>query len=640
MAVGVVGNGYAGAVGIQAGIEVALEGCYDGTSGVVQQTEGENTSPVIGLTTLSYGDKGTNHRIYAQYAVDSTEEDPVIQITANHGEEFVSYRVHIKEVDPHHASELEMFALLSYADDQGMAKGSAGASYQQMKVYTDHAQSNGYWEGNETYDDFLRQEQDWSKIITYMWDDYAKAGLFSQVLNCQKIVSICEHFSIQQVDFDAISFEDRTEETFLHAAGIHVSEEVARAWFEAAAEAGVDDMDTDMLTHLSNRMIRRIMTWQRAGGVGEARDVSLETLLRAAREALADLEYPLTAEISSSPEVQEERTREKAFYQNYIEKLEQIQSTGEMAKNGTQATEDTSEIEVVPTHSMTYREMLANKINEILEKIQGGTTEPSFAIGASSFTLEEWELFLKTFDKIQEEIKKSAGQKLPPKDTSIKAEEEIEEIRETADYLTMLLFESTSCSYPASEEAQEEERYITYYTREYICCKKAGESGYEWKIALADETQYEQVMEFLHNFDDGENLRFTCHENFWQDFLNGSLNLDGFMEFMNTRVTDGVPNYVNVDGDRMWIDPEAAQYAKYMNQPGLFRIIARTTEEFFQWQEQLMAEKREQSNFLQEYYKKHPDEVGKRNHFYRGQWYTMTELYAIWQKELALLFAS
>lgn len=252
-----------------------------------------------------------------------------------------------------------------------------------------------------------------------------------------------------------------------------------------------------------------------------------------------------------------------------------IWNGGNRADRRGKAPMQTKTEDVAPQHSMTYREMLASKVNEILEKIEAGATKPSFPIGTSYFTLKEWEIFIKAFDKIQEEMKKEAGQEVPPKDTSLAAREGIGKDDETKieneTDLWLLLVEQTGCSYLPATDEEEEIRYRTYYTKEEIYCKGTDASGYEWEILLEEESQYERIMEFLGQFEPGANLRFTCHENFWRDFLDGTLNLDGFMEFMNTRVSDGVPNYVNVNEYGMWIDTEAAKYAKYMNEPGLFR---------------------------------------------------------------------
>lgn len=233
--------------------------------------------------------------------------------------------------------------------------------------------------------------------------------------------------------------------------------------------------------------------------------------------------------------------------------------------------------DVKPQHSMTYREMLASKINQILEKIEAGAIKPSFPIGAAYFTLKEWELFLEAFDKIQEEMKKEAGQEVPPEDTSVSGKEkfgiEKELASEPEDPLLRLLSEHTVSSYPSEREEEEELEYVTYYSKEGIYCKKTDSTGLTWDIPLTEESQYERVIEFLNHFPRGENLRFSCHKNFWQDFLDGSLDQEGFLDFMDHRVHNGVPNYLDENENGMWVNKEALKYAKYMNQPGLFPLF-------------------------------------------------------------------
>ena len=56
---------------------------------------------------------------------------------------------------------------------------------------------------------------------------------------------------------------------------------------------------------------------------------------------------------------------------------------------------------------LTTQEMMReirDRMGEIYDKVKKGQTQPSFQIGASSFTLKEWERFLKKFDKGQEEL--------------------------------------------------------------------------------------------------------------------------------------------------------------------------------------------------------------------------------------------
>lgn len=134
--------------------------------------------------------------------------------------------------------------------------------------------------------------------------------------------------------------------------------------------------------------------------------------------------------------------------------------------------------------------------------------------------------------------------------------------------------EKTTSIYPASTPREEDTLYITMYNESGIYCRKKGESGFEWHINFSDSSQYDKVMEFLQQFEGEDNLWFACHANFWQDFLTGELDQEGFLDFWSTRVTNGIPSYIDIiDEDTMTINAEAARYSKYMNQPGLFHMI-------------------------------------------------------------------
>ncbi|MDE7297429.1 MAG: hypothetical protein K2N94_01205, partial [Lachnospiraceae bacterium] len=130
----------------------------------------------------------------------------------------------------------------------------------------------------------------------------------------------------------------------------------------------------------------------------------------------------------------------------------------------------------------------------------------------------------------------------------------------------LLAGEFTTCSYPSGDEEAEDIRYITCYTAEGIFCRKAGQTkGFEWSIRFEEPGQYQKVMQFIGQFSSDWNMRFASKENFWKDFLDDSIDMDGFMQFL--KGTDkGVPDYLITDGDSVYIDREKMQWAKYMNQ--------------------------------------------------------------------------
>lgn len=121
---------------------------------------------------------------------------------------------------------------------------------------------------------------------------------------------------------------------------------------------------------------------------------------------------------------------------------------------------------------------------------------------------------------------------------------------------------------------------------------------------------------------------------------------ESYDNFLETRVVDGVPNYLNAYETGMTINTKAAGYSKYMNQPDFVKNMCYTSEEAFQtfFNHRKVDENKKpgheviDTNHLDEYYAKHRDEIGKRKHYYNGRWYSMAELTAVWDKELAELF--
>lgn len=130
---------------------------------------------------------------------------------------------------------------------------------------------------------------------------------------------------------------------------------------------------------------------------------------------------------------------------------------------------------------------------------------------------------------------------------------------------TLLTSESTTCMYETADPDDNDIHYITWYTEEGIFCRKAGQTeGYEWTIPFDNDKQYNKVIDFINQFPRDWNLRFAAHENFWKDFLDGTLDIEGFMEFMNG-TNKGIPDFSVTVGESMYIDKDKVQWAKYTN---------------------------------------------------------------------------
>lgn len=133
--------------------------------------------------------------------------------------------------------------------------------------------------------------------------------------------------------------------------------------------------------------------------------------------------------------------------------------------------------------------------------------------------------------------------------------------------------ETVQAGFPLGEVDEEgsrkEELYLIAVDKDGIRCCKSGQHEYEWEILFTDESQYEKAIEFLNYA--GEfmnNFRFAAHENFWEDYLNGNMDVEGFKKFLQG-TDNGTPDYSVTVGDSMYIDREKMQWAQYMNPLGI-----------------------------------------------------------------------
>ena len=214
-----------------------------------------------------------------------------------------------------------------------------------------------------------------------------------------------------------------------------------------------------------------------------------------------------------------------------------------------------------------FSQLVQEKREECYVRIQEGKSEPSYQIGAASYTEKEWEKLMKSFDAVQEAIRKAAG--LETKDDKSGCLVELDEKYKDPANINILMEEYVTCSYPAEDNVagntEEEERYLIVYDSEGIRCMNMTTGACEWAIRFTEASQYEKISDFLGGFAEGENLRFASHLNFWQDFLEDKIDLADFQKFLETKVKDGVPNYLVTTENGAQIDKWSAQYAGYMN---------------------------------------------------------------------------
>ncbi len=116
------------------------------------------------------------------------------------------------------------------------------------------------------------------------------------------------------------------EEAFA-SVGVNAPEEVKQAWMEAAKETGTNGLGigkNGMMKHISQMMIERVERGWNGGNPNDILGSSVQSALRAAKQALYDLDHPGAAGHTRSIEVQRCRAQERKFYLAFVERLERL----------------------------------------------------------------------------------------------------------------------------------------------------------------------------------------------------------------------------------------------------------------------------------------------------------------------------
>lgn len=160
----------------------------DSFSAVVTEAERELEGDFLGLTMIPEEGQSVTYGMRAMLPHTQTAGHPIVQVVSNLGGEKAVYNVDISRINPDNATQLEMFALLSYTDKMGVTDGGSFGSHQQMEVYARNASHNGYCGSLSGGDVFLKEKFNWSAILNRMMRDYKSAGIDSQYEDCEKLV--------------------------------------------------------------------------------------------------------------------------------------------------------------------------------------------------------------------------------------------------------------------------------------------------------------------------------------------------------------------------------------------------------------------------------------------------------------------
>ena len=117
--------------------------------------------------------------------------------------------------------------------------------------------------------------------------------------------------------------------------------------------------------------------------------------------------------------------------------------------------------------------------------------EPSYQIGANSFTEREWTKLIRSVDAVQEAMREAAER-----------ERELQKEAEQA------------------EEAEKAKKCIIVYDIDGIRCIETETGICRWFIKFTDGTQYSKVQEIMQGVEAGAEPAPVLNESFWQTWLN------------------------------------------------------------------------------------------------------------------------
>lgn len=158
----------------------------------VSRAEYEDEGEFLGITMIPEDGQSVIYGMRAMLSNKSTSEHPIVQVISNLGGKQEIYNVDIRKVNPKNATQLEMFALLSYTDKMGVTDGGAFGSHQQLQLYAENASHNGYCDSIAGGVVFCNGKFNWSAILEKIMKDYLNARIYNQYDDCKKLLDSLE----------------------------------------------------------------------------------------------------------------------------------------------------------------------------------------------------------------------------------------------------------------------------------------------------------------------------------------------------------------------------------------------------------------------------------------------------------------
>lgn len=302
---------------------------------------------------------GTDYSVTVYEPKDFDPANPVYKVkTWDKDGNTVERMVDVSKVDPKDSDFIDMYAYACHVSKNGqcsdalssfMGSGTAiygmrGRTYEDltnkvnwmaavkemMQMQYDTGNLQGYLGYKKFFDFLMNEEERTSSIGTGSVSNNLRISAKEELEVIQKQQDNIQKEVVQRQQDSA---REKTASYYwereFENIGANAPASVKQAWMEAAAVAGADGMGmtgNGMLSHISQLMVKQVEKSLRGENSHDLLGGSVQSAASVAEEALYALEHPLAPRRDQTPEVVKARDRERIFYQEFLSRLQKLET--------------------------------------------------------------------------------------------------------------------------------------------------------------------------------------------------------------------------------------------------------------------------------------------------------------------------
>ena len=150
---------------------------------------------ILENTVIAAPDSNAKYEMTAEYADNFSEDTPFIKVTISNADNKQERLINIDEINLRNASTVEVFALFSYANAHENNMGFSSSIWNTL---------TGYVKNTAEYE----QKLDWTAMVEETRDGYMSSGLYKQVSDGNKLISLFEQYGMSEtVEMDYMDAE-------------------------------------------------------------------------------------------------------------------------------------------------------------------------------------------------------------------------------------------------------------------------------------------------------------------------------------------------------------------------------------------------------------------------------------------------